>query len=47
VTTLLPGGERPHLILGSDICYSQGRGEMQMLVDTIAVGLCTLNQVDP
>jgi|AntAceMinimDraft_1070359.scaffolds.fasta_scaffold60305_2 hypothetical protein len=32
----LPGGEHPHLILGSDICYSQGRGEMQMLVDTIA-----------
>ena len=35
----LPGGEAPHLIIGSDICYSQGRGEMQMLVDTIAA-LC-------
>ena len=32
----LPDGQRPHLILGSDVCYSQSRGEMQMLVDTIA-----------
>ena len=32
----LPGGRAPHLILGSDVCYSQGKQEMQMLVDTMA-----------
>ena len=32
----LPDGRAPHLILGSDVCYSQGKQEMQMLVDTMA-----------
>ena len=32
----LPRGAAPHVILGSDVCYSQGRREMQMLADTMA-----------
>ena len=32
----LPGGEAPHMIIGSDVCYSQSRGEMQMLADTMS-----------
>ena len=32
----LPDGRAPHIVIGSDICYSQGKQEMQALVDTLA-----------
>ena len=32
----LPNGRAPHMIIGSDICYSQGKQEMQMLADTVS-----------
>ena len=35
----LPDGENPHMVIASDVCYSQGRREMQMLADTIGA-LC-------
>ena len=31
----------PHMIVASDVCYSQGRREMQMLADTMGA-LCIL-----
>ena len=31
-----PTRRAPHIVIGSDICYSQGKQEMQALVDTLA-----------
>tara|TARA_B110000977_G_scaffold81731_1_gene109305 strand:- start:10745 stop:11536 length:792 start_codon:yes stop_codon:yes gene_type:complete len=32
----LPDGNQPHMVIASDVCYSQGRREMQMLAVSIS-----------